>query len=113
MIEVVIFIISLLIFVLLIVLKLEASLSATQFVIDHKEVRIKSIIDKLTLTDRQIEIIDFIELHNQIESSDLENLFSGISKRTIRRDLSKLIHLGLVEKTGITKGVKYSIKFSK
>jgi predicted HTH transcriptional regulator len=62
------------------------------------------------LTRRQKKIVELFKKHDQLEMKDLLEQIDGVTERTLRRDLLKLSDLGLINKEGTTKGVKYNWK---
>ena len=63
-----------------------------------------------SLNPRQKKIIDIITNEGEVSVGELQKKFSGISKRTIRRDLEALLSQGAVKRTGEWNKVFY--KFS-
>ncbi|KXK26753.1 MAG: DeoR-like helix-turn-helix domain protein [candidate division WS6 bacterium OLB20] len=62
---------------------------------------------RITLNSRQREIYKHINDKGEIEMNDLAKQIKGVTRRTLRRDLSKLVDEGLVIKQGKTKSAKY------
>jgi predicted HTH transcriptional regulator len=59
---------------------------------------------------RHKKILDIINERNRIQVSGLAQVFPGLSRRTIIRDLEELFHNGIVIRTGSGRGVSYSNK---
>lgn len=58
---------------------------------------------------KQSAILDTIKEHYMIQTKQLRKQFLGLSERTLRYHLRKLVDLGLVTKRGTTKGVWYEV----
>ncbi|MFZ2199438.1 MAG: Fic family protein [Microgenomates group bacterium] len=84
--------------------------------------RIKSLVQKLsldlhlkstiggrqiTLTARQIKLVEYIERHGEISMSSVRQLLPDVSEDTILRDLRDLVGKNLLVKKGSTKGTRY------
>lgn len=70
----------------------------------------KKAVDKFSaLGARQLKIFKLIKTSKEVDMSDLEGKFKSVTRRTLRRDLQKLIDIGLVEKHGKTKAAKYTL----
>lgn len=65
---------------------------------------------QISLTDRQIKLVEFLQKHEQMLMKDAAKVLPNISEDTILRDLKDLLDKGLVEKVGKTKGSYYVIK---
>ena len=65
--------------------------------------------DKTPLTPRQSAIIRFAKTHSWFSASDVATIATNTSPATLRRDLSTLAGMGLLEKKGENKGVKYAL----
>lgn len=63
---------------------------------------------KILLTERQNLILDNIKKKGKIYPTDLRLLLPDVSTRTIRRDMTKLTELKLVEQRGSTKSTYYT-----
>ncbi len=61
---------------------------------------------KLDLNSRQQQIYDLIKGRKQIDIADLKAV-KGVTTRTLRRDLNKLIEEHLILKQGKTKSARY------
>lgn len=62
---------------------------------------------RILLNSRQREIYKQISDKGELEMNDLARQIKGVTRRTLRRDLSKLVDEGLVIKQGKTKSAKY------
>ncbi len=65
---------------------------------------------QITLTDRQIKLVEYLEKHGSVGMSDARDLLPQVSEDTVLRDLRDLVGKGLIVKRGQTKGAKYYIK---
>ena len=89
--------------------------------------RIKSLVQKLsldlhlkstiggrqiTLTARQIKLVEYIERHGEISMGNVRELLPDVSEDTILRDLRDLVSKNLLIKKGSTKGTRYYLKSS-
>jgi Fic family protein len=75
-----------------------------------KDHRLKEEIGQVALSDREEEILKFIEEHRYIRNQDWRDLFPGISDDTILRDLKDMMDKGVIKKTGKTKGAQYELR---
>lgn len=64
------------------------------------------------LTNRQQEILDFLEKNKKAQVMDLQKILPNVTKRTIRRDLDKLLMVGQIERDGTFNQIIYKIKVS-
>ena len=62
------------------------------------------------LNSRQKKILDEIESRGIMEPSEIYDLVPGVSTRTVRRDMDKLVEAGLVLQRGATKSTQYIYK---
>lgn len=67
--------------------------------------KLKSIKDGLT--PRQKKIIDLFDREDQITNEMIQSVITGVTERTIRRDLNDLEEMGYIKKLGKTKGSYY------
>ncbi len=65
------------------------------------------------LNDRQKKILNLFGKDKQLMNSDIEKEIKGVTRRTIRRDLSELEELGLIKQHGKTKGSYYVLNLPK
>lgn len=61
----------------------------------------------LMLTDRQLQIIEYIQKAGYLQNQAFKSLFPMISEDSVLLDLKALMKAGIVKKTGSTKGAKY------
>jgi Fic family protein len=64
----------------------------------------------LSLTERQIKIVEFVQENGFLQNKTFFELFPMISEDTVLRELKDLIKKGIVKKEGTTKGVRYVLK---
>lgn len=65
---------------------------------------------KSTLNSRQNKIVELLGGNVKLEMSQIKSNFPNINVRTVRRDLSKLESLGIITKSGKTKGSFYKLQ---
>lgn len=61
----------------------------------------------LLLTDRQLQIIEFIQKTGYLQNQAFGVLFPMVSEDTILNELKVLLQAGIIKKQGVTKGAKY------
>jgi hypothetical protein len=61
------------------------------------------------LNPRQNRILKVLQVKKTVEMKDLLDAISGVTERTLRRDLLRMNELNLVKKEGTTKSVKYHL----
>lgn len=59
------------------------------------------------LNERQIKILSRIKEEGVMDPSEIYSLVPGVSTRTVRRDMDKLVEAGLVLQKGTTKSTQY------
>lgn len=59
------------------------------------------------LTDRQIQIVEYVQDIGYLQNRAFSSLFQDISEDSILRDLQDLIKKGIIKKVGSTKGARY------
>lgn len=64
----------------------------------------------LMLTDRQLQIIEYIQKAGYLQNQAFKSLFPMISEDSVLLDLKSLMKAGIVKKTGSTKGAKYVMR---
>ena len=76
------------------------------------DLRLKSTIGghQITLTDRQIKLVEYLEKHGTVGMGDARDLLPDVSEDTVLRDLRDLVKKNLITKRGNTKGAKYYLK---
>jgi len=65
---------------------------------------------QMTLSERQIKIVEFIQENGFLQNKAFFELFPMISEDTVLRELKDLVKKGIVKKEGTTKGVKYYLR---
>lgn len=75
-----------------------------------KDQRWKREIGQVALTDRQQQIMQYLDQHGQIRNQDWQELFPEISDDTVLRDLKDMQEKGLIVKKGKTKAARYELK---
>lgn len=65
--------------------------------------------DKMTLTPRQQQIVHTVRVGEWFSAGMVAEHYPDVSAPTLRRDLSELVELGVLEKAGENKGVKYAL----
>lgn len=65
---------------------------------------------QLTLTERQIKIVEYIQESGFLQNKAFFELFPMISEDTVLRELNDLVKKGIVKKEGTTKGARYVFK---
>lgn len=61
----------------------------------------------MTLTERQIKIVEFVQENGFLQNKAFFELFPMVSEDTVLRDLKDLLKKGIVKKEGTTKGARY------
>jgi Fic family protein len=61
----------------------------------------------LMLSERQLEIIEYIQKAGYLQNQAFKSLFPMISEDSVLLDLKALMKAGIIKKTGSTKGAKY------
>ncbi len=75
-----------------------------------RDFKLRKDVGQVALSERQIEIINFIQEHEEIRNKDWQELFPDVSDDTILRDLKGLSKKGIVKKEGSTKAARYVMK---
>jgi len=65
---------------------------------------------QLSLTERQIKIVEFIQEQGFLQNKAFFELFPMVSEDTVLRELKDLLKKGIVKKEGSTKGAKYVLR---
>lgn len=65
---------------------------------------------QMSLTERQIKIIEYIQENSFLQNKAFFELFPMISEDTVLRELKDLQKKGIIKKEGTTKGVRYMLK---
>lgn len=75
-----------------------------------KDLKLKKQLGKqVALSERQIILLELFQNQDVITSEDAQSVLPHISVDTILRDIKDLIEKGVIEKQGVTKGVRYSL----
>lgn len=65
---------------------------------------------QLTLTERQIKLVEYIQENGFVQNKAFFELFPMISEDTVLRELKDLLRKGIVKKEGTTKGARYVLR---
>lgn len=65
---------------------------------------------QLSLSERQIKIVEFILENGFLQNKAFFELFPMISEDTVLREIKDLMKKGILQKQGSTKGVRYTLK---
>lgn len=65
---------------------------------------------QLSLTERQIKIVEFIQENGFLQNKAFFELFPMISEDTVLREINDLMKKGIIKKEGSTKGARYVLK---
>lgn len=65
---------------------------------------------QIPLNERQIKLVEYLEEHGSINTSEARKLTPEYSDDTLVRDFNYFIKKGLVKKSGKTKGARYTLK---
>jgi Fic family protein len=63
---------------------------------------------QIFLTERQIQIIEYLQEVGYLQNQSFGSLFPNVSEDTVLRDLQDLIKKGLIKKVGSTKAARYA-----
>ncbi|HYD34916.1 MAG TPA: Fic family protein [Vitreimonas sp.] len=66
--------------------------------------------EQVALSERQIILLEMLQNQGEITSQDAQTALPNVSVDTILRDLKDLITKRVIEKSGVTKGVKYRLR---
>jgi len=76
-----------------------------------KDLKMKKELGKqVALSERQIIILELLQNQGEITSEDAQRVVPNVSVDTILRDMKDLIEKRVIQKQGVTKGVRYSLK---
>lgn len=76
--------------------------------IDNSKSISENSMDKLN--DRQREILKLFKRRSVLIPTDIYSVAPNVSTRTLRRDMTKLVDMGLVIQDGSTKDTRYILK---
>jgi DNA-binding transcriptional ArsR family regulator len=62
------------------------------------------------LNERQKQIIDFLSKNEKAQVMNFQEMFTDVTKRTIRRDLDELLEVGKIVRKGDFNGVFYKLR---
>lgn len=62
---------------------------------------------KIRINDRQKKILEYVQNLPEFQAGDLLKRFSGLSRRTLNRELEELCVLGFLKKIGSGRGIFY------
>lgn len=75
-----------------------------------KDLKLKRQLGKqVAISERQIIILELFSNQDEVTSEDIQLVLPNVSVDTILRDLKDLIAKGVIEKFGVTKGVRYKL----
>lgn len=66
--------------------------------------------EQVALSERQIILLELMQNQGEVTSQDAQAVLPNVSVDTILRDLKDLLQKGVVDKQGVTKGVRYRLK---
>jgi len=64
--------------------------------------------EQISLTERQMKIVEFIQANGKITSGDIQKMFN-ITRQAVNKEVKKLIGLGLIEMKGAGRKSYYKI----
>lgn len=69
----------------------------------------KKTLPKAELNERQKKTLEILKEREKVQVQDLQKVFPGVTKRTLRRDLDGLLKKGLIERGGAWNEVFYAL----
>jgi len=75
----------------------------------YKDIYTEDNLRKMGLNKRQIEMVKYMKKHKTVSLSSFKDIVSGVSEKTLYRDLQELVDRGLLKKIGEKKGRKYEL----
>ena len=73
-----------------------------------KDLKLKEQLGRqISLSERQIILLEILQHQGEITSEEAQQALPNVSTDTILRDIKDLIKKGVIEKRGVTKGVRY------
>jgi Fic family protein len=73
-----------------------------------KDLKMKKQLGKqVALSERQIILLELFQTQETVTSDDAQKVLPNVSVDTILRDIKDLIQKGVIQKEGVTKGVRY------
>ena len=70
------------------------------------------IVRRHELNERQAKALRFLLDHDEMRLQDLEDLCSKVNRRTLQRDLQKMVKLDIIDRKGAARQVHYALKKS-
>jgi Fic family protein len=75
-----------------------------------KDLKLKKQLGKqVALSERQIMLLELFQQQDEVTSDSMQKTLPNVSVDTILRDVKDLIQKGVIEKRGVTKGVRYRL----
>ncbi len=75
-----------------------------------KDLKLKRQLGKqVALSERQIIMLELFQQQDEVTSDDMQKVLPNVSVDTILRDVKDLIAKGVIDKHGVTKGVRYRL----
>lgn len=75
-----------------------------------KDLKLKRQLGKqVALSERQILLLELFQNQEEMTSEDAQAVLPNVSVDTILRDIKDLIEKGVIQKKGVTKGVRYTL----
>jgi Fic family protein len=75
-----------------------------------KDLKLKKQLGKqVALSERQILLLELFQQQDEVTSDDMQKVLPQVSVDTILRDVKDLIQKGVIDKHGVTKGVRYRL----
>ncbi len=74
-----------------------------------KDTKLAKVSGRIYLTNRQEEIVEYLQDFGIMQNKDFSRLFPRLSEDSVLRDLKKLITAGIVVKRGSTKSSRYEL----
>lgn len=76
-----------------------------------KDLKLKKQLGKqVALSERQIILLELFQRQDELTSEEAQEALPSVSVDTILRDIKDLIAKGIIEKEGVTKGVRYRLR---
>lgn len=66
----------------------------------------KGLRSQVTLTPRQMKIVEFINVHGKVTNKDLQTLFQ-VSAQSVHKELSRLVELKVIKSQGASRSLSY------
>lgn len=82
----------------------------TQVMKLSKDLKLKKQLGRqVALSERQILLLELFQQQDEVTSDDAQSVLPNVSVDTILRDMKDLIQKGVIQKEGVTKGVRYRL----